>query len=367
VKDSFLKHVEIRFRKGLIRLLGIFVSRRTPLPPSFDFQYCKIIFIRQDRIGDVLVSTPLFAAVKRRYPDAVIDVLMSTKNHFVLHNNSAVRKRWIYDKHNLRASLAMIRSVRRERYDFAVDLMDNPSATSTILCLLAGARWNVGIEKNNSFVYDITVPMLSRKETHIVDRLAQLLRVFRIDPDIERLTVRYTPGAEARRFAKEAFQRLHLDFSTVIGVNISAGGAVRYWGTEHFRLLLNYLRTMYSVFPVLVLCTPADTLLGEDIVFGIPGTALSPVTETFDQFAALIQGVSFLITPDTSAVHLAAALNIPAVVLYVQSNKELRIWEPYGTPSETLVTDIDDLSTIPLEQVTSAVDRLLLKTLLKHS
>jgi ADP-heptose:LPS heptosyltransferase len=64
------------------------------------------------------------------------------------------------------------------------------------------------------------------------------------------------------------------------------------------------------------------------------------------------------VTPDTSAVHLAAAFNIPSVVLFVQSNKDLRVWEPYGSLSESVITDIDDLETIPLEGVTRAFSRL---------
>ena len=75
-----------------------------------------------------------------------------------------------------------------------VDMIDNPSVTSTILCLLFGAKWNVGIDKDNNYVYDISVPMLSRRETHIVDRIAQLLVPFHIDPQNREsfITIFYT-------------------------------------------------------------------------------------------------------------------------------------------------------------------------------
>jgi ADP-heptose:LPS heptosyltransferase len=86
---------------------------------------------------------------------------------------------------------------------------------------------------------------------------------------------------------------------------------------------------------------------------------LSPETKTFDAFAAFVKSLRLLVTPDTSAVHLAAAFSIPSVVLYVQSNKDLRIWEPYGSESETLVTDVDDLTTIPPADVFAAIVRLL--------
>jgi ADP-heptose:LPS heptosyltransferase len=69
--------------------------------------------------------------------------------------------------------------------------------------------------------------------------------------------------------------------------------------------------------------------------------------------------MSFLVSPDTSAIHLASAFHIPAVVLYVQSDKDLRIWEPYGTDYEVVVTDVDDLTTIPVKDVTDAFMKLI--------
>lgn len=86
---------------------------------------------------------------------------------------------------------------------------------------------------------------------------------------------------------------------------------------------------------------------------------LSPVTKTFDQFAAFIKRLSFLISPDTSAIHLASAFFIPSVVLYVQSDKALRIWEPYKTDYEVVVTDVDDLSNIQVADVEAAFEKLI--------
>jgi ADP-heptose:LPS heptosyltransferase len=93
-------------------------------------------------------------------------------------------------------------------------------------------------------------------------------------------------------------------------------------------------------------------------VQGYSHVALSPLTSTFDQFAALIKHISLLISPDTSAIHLASAFHIPSVVLYVQSDKALRIWEPYGSDYEVVVTDVDDLSTIPVPDVEQAFIKL---------
>jgi ADP-heptose:LPS heptosyltransferase len=354
---EFLKPAELLLRRNVVKLLRVVVSRRKRLPEGFDFSDKKFLFVRQDRIGDVLVSTPLLLALKERYPAATVDFLLSANNHFVLANEPLVRQRWIYRK-TLISAFEILRSVRRERYDFVIDLMDNPSATSTIFCALAGGRWNVGLSKDNEYAYDIVVPLLSRKETHIVDRLAMLLTVFGIQRSGAALRMRYNVLPESRSFASEFFERNGLGNLRTVGINISPGEGTRFWGRGHYQDLIRWIKRSFGEYRIVVLCRPSDASVARAIAEPFPDAVLSPETPTFDHFAALIQHLSILVTPDTSAVHLAAAFNIPSVVLFVQSNKDLRVWEPYGSLSESVITDIDDLETIPLEGVTRAFSRL---------
>ena len=358
MRDSFLKRIEILLRRFLIFVLGFFVHRRNLPSNTIDFNSSKILFIRQDRIGDVLISTPIFASIKAHYPSAIVDVLLSENNHFVLMNDPLIRKRWIYQK-RIGKVIALVRSIRKEKYDFAVDMMDNPSVTSTILCLLFGARWNVGIAKDNNYVYDIRVPMLSRSDTHIIDRIAQLLTPFHIDPKAEKLSIRYFTSTESDELAERFISANQLEKQPIIGINISAGGPARFWGIENYRALLSFLSEKYPRLFPLLLYQPSDKEVAAKIVEGNKSVALSPLTKTFDQFAAFIKRLSFLISPDTSAIHLASAFCIPSVVLYVQSDKALRIWEPYGTDYEVVVTNVDDLSTIQVADVEAAFEKLI--------
>jgi ADP-heptose:LPS heptosyltransferase len=354
---EFLKPVEIGFRRFLVRLLGVLVKRSRPLPPGFDFSTRKYLFVRQDRIGDVLVSTPLIHALKARYPNACVDFLLSSNNYFVLENEPLVRKRWIYRK-TLSSAISILRKVRNEHYDFVIDLMDNPSATSTVLCALAGGAWNVGLSKENSYTYDLTVPLLSRKDTHIVDRLAMLLTVFGMDIQNLDLKVHYAPSSESRASVAKFLKENRALRQQLIGVNISPGEGTRFWSVENYQALVSWLTKEYPYSRILILYQPSDRAVAGAIAAPSADALLSPETRTFDQFAALVQSLWILITPDTSAVHLAAAFSVPSVVMYVQSNKELRIWEPYGSLSECVVTDVDDLRRITQGEVFDAVHRL---------
>jgi len=358
MKDPFQKRIELWFRRMLIQLLGGFFQRKNILQRNIDFNTCKFLFIRQDRIGDVLISTPLFGVLKKHYPHAILDVLLSESNHFVLKNDPLIHTRWLYKK-KIRNIISLIRALRNERYDFVIDLMDNPSTTSTVICLLINAKWNVGIDKNNRYVYDVVVPMLSRRESHIIDRIAQLLTPFQIDPQTEKFSIRYSISSQSEEFADRFIRQNNMSSHPIIGVNISAGSDVRFWGVENFKGLLNHLSKMYPEYKSLLLYHPSDTQRAHMIAETNQNVVLSPETSSFDQFAAFVKRLTFLITPDTAAVHLASAFHVGTVVLYVQSDKSLRIWEPYGTDYECIITDVDDLSIIPIEQVQDALGRLI--------
>ncbi|MBM4168285.1 MAG: glycosyltransferase family 9 protein [Ignavibacteria bacterium] len=353
---NLLKALEVSFRRMLIRLLRGFSRRSRPLPTDWDFDSSKFLFVRQDRIGDVLVSTPLFHAIKKRYPKAVLDVVLSPNNVMAIGNEQLVRTRWVYRKNPI-AAIALIRRLRRQKYDFVIDLMDNPSATSTLLVLTSGGSWTIGLEKSNAYAYDIVVPLLSRTDVHIVERIAAILTVFGIEPIHERLQIRYETTKESDRRAEDLLRESRASTRQVVAINISAGSETRFWGIENYKSLLKKLRERIPTCSFLLLHKATDGTRAREIASAVPNVLVPPKT-SFDEFAALIKHSDILITPDTAAVHLAAAFDIPSIVLYVQSDPTLRIWEPYGSLAECLVTPVDDLTTISVGQVVEAFERL---------
>ena len=361
MRDPFLKRGEIYIRRILIHVLRLFVRRRKRFLHTNDINSCKLLFIRHDKIGDVLISTPIFASIKNHYPTATVDVLLSTHNYFVLENDPFIRTRWIYYK-SIHKTISLLRFLRKEKYDYAIDMMVNPSATSTFLCLFAGAQQNVGIAKENSYVYDILVPMLSRTDAHIVDRTAQLLTPFHIDPAKETLSIQYFTSPEADTFAEQFLSENKLVHHMLIGINISAGDDARFWGIKNYCALLLFIMEEHPELCPIILYKSSDVKRANLIAESNIRTIISPATITFDQYAAIIKKLSFLVSPDTSAIHLASAFGIPSVVLYRQSDKNLRIWEPYHVECETLVTEADSLSSIPLNEVVTACKRLFTNT-----
>jgi len=355
---QILKPIEIKFRRAAVRILKYLVHRKEAPRQNVNYNNVKVLFLRLQRIGDLLMTVPLFYALKDHFPKIVIDLLLGESNAHVLGYEPTIRRELIYRKHP-RAILRLLKELRQEQYDFLIDPAEESSTTATLFCLLSKARCTVGFEKENDFIYNIKVSMPSRSEHHFVDRLAQILTIFGIDPSEEDLRLRYTVLSASRAFAQGFMNRAGIRDQKRFGINISAGSEARFWGVEKFGALVEAVEKRYPSFGVVLLCTPRDIARAETIHQRCPRTVLAPSVEDFNRFAALIETLDILLTPDTSTVHLAAAFNIPSVILYVHDKPYLMPCTPYRTRSEAVITHHSDLSAVSVEEVLEAIGRLI--------
>ena len=89
---------------------------------TFDIKNARnILFFRYDRIGDMVITTPVFRELKREYPEINISVLASNTNQNVLHNNPYVDKVYINYKNNLFRDLPTLLKLRNKKYDVCVE------------------------------------------------------------------------------------------------------------------------------------------------------------------------------------------------------------------------------------------------------
>jgi len=358
----FLKKLEIAFSKGVIRLLRVTSARNgstIKIPEN-----AKVLLLRQDRIGDVLISTAIVHALAKAKPGWRLDMLFGQSNTKVLDNDPVIAKRWLYDK-KIGSTIKLIRSLRREHYDIVIDLMDNSSATSTSLLALVGGAINVGLEKNNGFVYDILVPMRPRSTTHILDRLADMLPPLGVTVEDGTLRLSYTIGSLARKKASDFFSSYRANNKIFCCVNTSAGAEERFWGEEKYR---EFLREAISRFPGIIFfvaAQPRDARRAQRICEGIPGTHLLPASSSYDEFAALVDETDIVISPDTSVVHLGSALNKAQVTLFSNEYNAIN-WSPYRVQFRSVISHDGDLRNIAPHDVIVALEDLLTENFPKH-
>lgn len=354
--ETIIKRIELGVRRMLRSWL---TGRRQPTlidgPQRVvnSEQRLRILFLRQDRIGDVLVSEPIIRAVRERFPNACIHMLLSRNNLAALPAIAHLVDDQIVYQKTATGLLAVIRSIRRNRYDVVVDLMDNPSTTSTALLRGSGVPIRIGIDKANRNAYTHVVPLRDRATVHIVDRLAQLLLPFGIDPALLTLHLRYRCDADERALAQE---RLRRDARKILCVNVTGTDAARRLPAERWAEVLTMLHVRFPQWRILVLATPQDAHVAQRLADAAGVEALPPMAR-FHDVACMISCCDALLTADTSVVHVAAAASIPQVVLYVHGNPTLMPWYPYGAPYVAL-HGTSSVEQIPTDALLEAVETL---------
>src|SRR5574340_622296 len=153
--------------------------------------YSKILFIRRDNIGDLVCTTPSIHAVREKYPDAKIGILVNTYNADAVSNNPDMDEVYIYekakhvpDKSKLSVwlnNLRVLQKIRKERYDVAIGC----GAYSPRLArytMLTGAKTRIGyIKKGMKKSKFYNLPLYEPEKTlHEVEKTFNLLTPFGI-------------------------------------------------------------------------------------------------------------------------------------------------------------------------------------------
>lgn len=356
-----IKQIEILFRTIITAFL---TGYRKPVRISesgalFDREYAprSILFLRQDRIGDVLISTPILKALRERFPIATIDILLSTNNVAVKHAVAPYTNNVIVYNKSFRGLLSCIRRIRATSYDAVIDLMDNPSATSTIVVRTSRAAIRLGINKSNANVYTHVVELLDRSRVHIARRIAELVKAFGIDPDGMDLTPSYPVSVgeqhdtAARMLVKSNTNNIRL------GINASGSGQGRRYPVKQTRWVIAELVKRIDNVDIYVLADPKNAEWANEVARDLPAQVVPP-SPSFHNAAVALSLMQIIWTPDTSIVHLASAWHIPACVMYVHTNPSLLPWYPIGSHYEALTTTTTDVANIPKEEVLAAILRL---------
>lgn len=340
-----IKRLEYTLKKIFMLVLK-FLGRISTLEDGYPkiTQNSKILFIRLNRIGDALVTTPLIDLVKKK-KRCTVYVLADNKNYFVFSNNPNIDKVITFQK-NLKFFFSVIRLIQKEQVDTIVDLHDDVSTTVSLLVSLSKCRYKFGLYKSNSQIYTHTVPRIDASNNHVIERILELSKLLGFSFSKDEVKVGYYPKIENIQFARQFIEKSFPEKKFLIGVNISAGSDARFWGVQNFRSLLNELKK-YNVNILFFIDSKdldkADAITDKQFIY--------PVSKEFDKFAAGILELDFLFSPDTSAIHIASMNKIPVFGLYVKYKTNDMIWSPYNTDFECIITEEPNLENVSFEEV----------------
>jgi ADP-heptose:LPS heptosyltransferase len=353
-----LKRLEKAWRSFAIRLIGLFMGEgERGERPDWRSRPHRVLFLRHDRIGDMILSTGLLRAIATSHPNITLDVLASPANAPVLRAEPHVASVVVFERGKLWKYPAFARQLRRARYDAVIDCMVTaPSLTTLLLMLASGARHRIGVEgRGNDFAVTLSVAPLP-SATHLVEHLAALAAAFDVDP----YTTDWRPTITLTDVERGAAERLWRSAGgrpagPRLLVNVSAGKTFRHWPDDRFVAVLRHARALVPHINILVIGSPAEWERATRIAQA--AGAKAERTPGIRNALALVATADLIFTPDTSIGHAASAFRKPAVVMHIRGT--LPRWGLFGTRGHSLSSPDKTLASLPLEPVLAALDDLL--------
>lgn len=285
----------------------------------------KIAVFCPSFIGDTVMATPTFRALRRGFPGASIAAVIKPQVAPTLEGTTWFDDQIVFDhrsRNRADRSFSVLRQLRRARFDLAV-LLPN-SIRSGLMAYLGGIPRRVGYERHRRGVLLTDVlhhPVDEegkRIPSPIVDAYLKLARHLGCPVESSRLELATTPADEAA--ADRAWSALGLEGGDPV-VCLNTGGAygpAKNWPVGHFVDLAQKLAAQSGV-RVLVLCGPRERDNARRIV---ADAAHGRVVSLADQelgiglTKACIRRASLLITTDSGPRHFATAFNTPVVTLF---------------------------------------------------
>jgi predicted lipopolysaccharide heptosyltransferase III len=288
----------------------------------------KILLVRLRLLGDVVFTTPLVRALKRRYPDAHLTYVVEPAAAAVVHGNPNLNDVVVVPKNTgirrLREDFAFARRLRRAQFDVAIDLHGGPR--SAWLVWTSAAPMRIGYRtRGRTWMYSHVVARpADLSPQHSVLKQWELLAPLGIgDCDRSRDAVEM-PGNRAATervegvLAQAGIGQAH----SLIVLHVSAGNPFRRWPQEYFAALVVQLARHAPGRRFVLTSGPSDAGAARAIMERIQvlsqeaaGAVFNPPLDV-DDLRALIARATLYIGGDSGPLHIAATTHTPIVALF---------------------------------------------------
>lgn len=368
-----LQNVEKAWRLLWMRAIArALPGDRTAELPRSGNRPLRVLFIRYERIGDMIMSTSMIRVLAQAPVPILLDVLASPATRPVLDNNPHVHRVFTLDRRSWKSYRDLGRELRAERYDVMVDgrINNPPVFTSTpLLMLRAGAPYRVGVGGgNNDLVYNVRVQPYDRSMHYMrgsmplaepfgvtTDQVDWRPELFLTEAERARANGMWA-AADALAAGTPGAKVAGVDHGTAprFLVNLSASEPKRRWADEHFITVLRTARELHPAIPIVVIGLPSEWQSVQRVAHSVG--AMPAATPDLRDALALVGTSDRVLTPDTSISHAAAAFARREVVLL---RRQHHPYAPWNDMARIVFWDGDTIVGLAPGTVTEAVVELL--------
>lgn len=300
----------------------------------------KFLIIRTDRIGDVILTTPIASAIKQFVSDAHVTLLCRQETAIIGERNSDIDNVVTIDEKGKNKSFfRLARDLRTENYDCAIIV--HPTFQLAFLAVAAkipvrigtGYRFYSHLFTNRRYEH--------RKESvkHEVEYNLGLLEEINISqskPEFK-FEIKESDKEAANNTLKEL--GLQKDDRYCV-VHPGSGGSAMDWPLKFYSIACDLISSEFDI-PVLVSWGKTENDLAKKLVMQSKKNVIAlPGILSLPELAALLEKAEFLLAPSTGILHLGHIVGTEVIGLYPPIPHESPVrWGPFGKEDNMLVPD----------------------------
>lgn len=311
-----------------------------------DLSPSKILIIRTDRLGDVILSTPVATTLKKIYPKSQICFLVRQYTQPVAEMaagvDDVIELDDFLDNRGKLQFWRLAQHIKNQKFDIAIHLHPRPE--------LALAAFIAGIPIRIGTGYRIYSLLFNRRQYdhrknaafHEAELNLRLLRQLGIDDSDVRFEFIALPDAATQidHILKEHSISSGDSFAVL---HPGSGGSARDWPLSHFAELADRIAVELKI-PVVLTGTAAESAMVEEVR---TATSCKPVSLAgkinLEMLAALLKRAQLFVSNSTGPLHLAVAMGTEVVAFYppITPCRPER-WGPYGRRTDVLMSQEDE-------------------------
>ena len=330
---SIIKTIYLTVRGFALTTLSLVLSQKTSIPLLRNIE--SILFIRVDRLGDMVLSTPAFRAIKAALPQARLTVMASPTNAPILKNNQDVDEVIVYDRSaGLHDRIKIITQLRSRRFSLAIDPYTDYELKTAWLAYISRAAHRIGYAAfGREFFFNCPAPKIEGNK-HFVDGALDLLKHISI-PSKNRNPVIHL-GVEEQAWAGQWLQENGFQSKKIVAIHPGAYYETQRWLPEYYAELIELICRQTQL-DVILIGGAADVTVVDDIRSRVKRDICVCILNDLRKFFSILSQCKVLVCNNSGPLHCATALKIPTISFMGPTVIEL--WMPVGENHHVLRED----------------------------
>lgn len=310
------------------------LSGKIPYPP---LRFRRVLITRTDRLGDVLLSTPVIKSLRNNLPGAYIAIMAKESLVDLLRGNPYLDEVIALDKRGRHKGLINVfrfsRQIKKKNFDLALIL--HPTVRVHFILFFARIKERIGYDKKwgflNTRILKHTKQFGQKHESEYALEFLSEIGIVNFDKSL------FMPVyKESEEWAINLFSERKLTNNKTVAVHCQASCPSKIWPKDYFDSLIKNIVSNYKANIIYVGEKPDQSIKENNGLVNLTGRT------NLSQLASILKRSDLFISNDSGPVHMAVALGTPVISIFGRKQSGLgpRRWGPMGEKSVILHKDV---------------------------